>query len=276
MECTGSKGGGLYCAACAAKHSFIGANAWQHTCWSPTDVTSEALQRAYAGRFSETPEVCSLWTYAAATSKKPRDRFFALLGSERKLQRSVEAYRDEQGKLLNSAQKQAILEKLLQAREFIRNVLDAAGCELVDDDLSRGRSPRIKWKWGDQNLKRMEYDRLLAVEHAEPQSKNRSRATDPTNLRWMLHGDNLFRGDRWNEKDKMYDSARYEAWLRNELALSPKTKEAREFRAKVLKALVARQNAGDGRVCVACGSDVVMGLYCSACRQTVMIKHAAE
>ena len=92
---------------------------------------------------------------------------------------------------------------------FIRSMLEAAGYA-----LGRGtEAPMLAMEWEDARSSRTDAARRLSIDHATPQSRDPSLATDPANLRFMLQDDNSRRGARWTDDDHRYSDVCPGCWV---------------------------------------------------------------
>lgn len=132
-------------------------------------------QKAFASRFSETPVLRDLWNEAARDVPNTSRGFDA---ARAKFWKSIN----------NGTSKNA---------QDARKILRQMGYELQGGS----NAPLLKMKGWDKRATRELADRILNVEHADPQSLNPARRLDSSNLRFMSGRDNSFRGNGFNEND---------------------------------------------------------------------------
>jgi hypothetical protein len=83
-------------------------------------------------------------------------------------------------------------------------------------------------------------ERLLTIDHLDPQSRARDQLVDVANLRFMTGMDNSRRGHRWTPSDQPVNG--WERWRKRTVRL---TKERREYEQR-LRARLASRKAGKG------------------------------
>ena len=150
----------------------------------PTDSHDVgAYSEAYQGNFSASDELNRLWSEAARDGRSfdaARTVFWGLVN---------------QGEDADSA--------------FVRAMLEAAGFR-----LGHGTdAPMLSMDWDDERSGRLNAARRLSIDHATPQSRDPSLATDPDNLRFMLQDDNSRRGARWTSDDRRYNEVCPGCWV---------------------------------------------------------------
>ena len=154
------------------------------TSWSAPAVSSEDLSAyttAYESNFSATDQLNRLWAAAAEDRnyESARSVFWGLVN---------------QGAGDDAA--------------FVRAMLETAGFKLGTGT----DAPMLDMDWDDERSGRLDAARRLSIDHATPQSKDPSLATDPDNLRFMLSDDNSRRGARWNADDRRYSDVCPGCW----------------------------------------------------------------
>lgn len=134
------------------------------------ESASKVAQKAYFSRFSETPALKKLWEQAAEDLPntpegfaKARANFWRLVNSDS----SAEAV-------------------------FVRDMLKEAQYELQGGT----NAPLLKMKGWDPRASRELTDRRLSIDHADPKSANPDKTLDPSNLGFLTHRENSFKGAR--------------------------------------------------------------------------------
>lgn len=135
-----------------------------------SESASKVAQKAYFSKFSETPALKKLWEQAAQDLPKTADgfakarrRFWQLVNSDT----SAEAV-------------------------FVRGMLKEAQYEIQ----AGSNAPLLKMKDWDSRASRELTDRRLSIDHDDPKSLSPDKTLDASNLGFLTHRDNSFKGTR--------------------------------------------------------------------------------
>jgi hypothetical protein len=135
-----------------------------------SESASKVAQKAYFSRFSETPALKKLWERAAQDLPKTADGF-------------AKARRNFWQLVNSDSSAEAV---------FVRDMLKEAQYELQ----AGTNAPLLKMKDWDQRASRELTDRRLSIDHADPKSVSPDKTLDPSNLGFLTHRDNSFKGTR--------------------------------------------------------------------------------
>lgn len=172
-------------------------------------------QKAYNGRFSETPELNTLWMKAAENKNdfnKSRNDFWKSVNHDNS--HESQAVREI---LKNAGYKirEGNLAPILEIQKADKESLQASLEKLTNEkkDVMKRAIENLSTDIKDRKEKRERQYLTLSIDHASPQSIEKNRSTDPSNLRFMLTWDNSVRGNRLNENDQAQDEKAYRKWL---------------------------------------------------------------